>query len=100
MALLHSIERIPLFMRDWNLKVLVTAVVMLKVYYLACKHSMEARELGHTSSTCCRHNFEYESGAQSIEISSGNKKLKYPPFGDAMLPIVPLALWFLLHGCW
>lgn len=35
MALLHSIKRVPLFLGDRNLKVTVTAVVMLKAYYLA-----------------------------------------------------------------
>lgn len=48
MALLHSIRRVPLFTHDWILKVTVTTMVMLTVYYLACEHSMKTRELGHT----------------------------------------------------
>lgn len=48
MALLHSIRRVPLFTHDWILKVTVTTMVMLTVYYLVCEHSMKTRELGHT----------------------------------------------------
>lgn len=66
MALLHSIKRVPLFMCDWNLKVTVTAVVVLEAYYLTCMHNMEAGGLGHTSSARCRHNSEYESGTREV----------------------------------
>lgn len=65
MALLHSIKRVPLFTYDWILKVtVIITVVMVSVYYLACEHSMETRELGHTwlCSTWCICNHKSGTG--------------------------------------